>query len=260
LDRRVHTMSSNYREIVQPSPKDLSAVISILMDDAVASFETDPEASRQLLARTEGLRQTVREMCQALSSLLNKEPDTAEAHLRRAESTLQLARRSPGLVITARTAGSELFRGGLGAWKTRLIREHIDTHLDGPVRTNELAKLTRLSSFHFSRVFRVSLGCSPHEYVTRCRIKRAQALMLNSPLSLGQIAIDCGFADQAHFNRQFRKFTGETPGEWRRLRNDGTCTSPSVQQSVRSSAPSSHVFATIPQRNVPRSTDMALIV
>jgi transcriptional regulator GlxA family with amidase domain len=49
-------------------------------------------------------------------------------------------------------------------------------------------------------------------------MERAQGLMLTTNASLGQIAADCGLADQAHFNKLFRKFAGESPGAWRRAR------------------------------------------
>jgi AraC family transcriptional regulator len=42
--------------------------------------------------------------------------------------------------------------------------------------------------------------------------------MLQTSLPLAQIAVDCGLADQAHFNRSFRRFVGQSPGAWRRAR------------------------------------------
>ena len=89
---------------------------------------------------------------------------------------------------------------------------------DTTVRTKDLAALVELSSFHFCRAFRDSFGDSPHAYVTRRRIERAQGLMLTTNNSLSQVAMDCGLADQAHFNRLFRRFVGESPGAWRRAR------------------------------------------
>ena len=83
---------------------------------------------------------------------------------------------------------------------------------------DDLAALVELSSFHFCRAFRDSFGDSPHAYVTRRRIERAQGLMLTTDNSLSQVAMDCGLADQAHFNRLFRRFVGESPGAWRRAR------------------------------------------
>jgi hypothetical protein len=71
---------------------------------------------------------------------------------------------------------------------------------------------------HFCRAFRESFDESPHKYVMRRRIERAQGLMLQTNLSLAQIAIECGLADQAHLNKSFRRFVGECPGAWRRAR------------------------------------------
>jgi AraC family transcriptional regulator len=53
----------------------------------------------------------------------------------------------------------------------------------------------------------------------RRRIERAQGLMLQTNLSLAQIALDCGLADQAHLNKSFRRFVGQSPGAWRRARS-----------------------------------------
>jgi transcriptional regulator GlxA family with amidase domain len=107
-------------------------------------------------------------------------------------------------------------RGGLAPWQARIVKTHVNTHLDGNLRIKELARIVRLSSFHFSRAFRVSFGHSPHAYVTRLRVEHAEGLILTTNLKLGQIALDCGFADQAHFTKQFRRSCGESPGEWRR--------------------------------------------
>ena len=109
-------------------------------------------------------------------------------------------------------------RGGLAPWQARTVKTHVNTHLDGSLRIKELARLVQLSSFHFSRAFRVSFGHSPHAYVTRLRVEHAQGLILTTNLTLGQIALACGFADQAHFTKQFRRSCGESPGEWRRTR------------------------------------------
>ena len=63
----------------------------------------------------------------------------------------------------------------------------------------------------------MSLEVTPHAYIVRRRIEKACFLMETSPMPLGQIAIECGFADQAHFNRTFRKHLDCSPGAWRRM-------------------------------------------
>jgi len=112
----------------------------------------------------------------------------------------------------------EPIRGGLAPWRIRRVTAHIEANLDTTVRTKDLAALVALSAFHFCRAFRDSFGDSPHGYVMRRRVERAQGLMLTTNTPLGQIAMDCGLADQAHFNRLFRRFVGESPGVWRRAR------------------------------------------
>ena len=181
-----------------------------------ALFEA-PESSDSSLS-SDGLREAVHEMFHAISNLLNEELDSAQTCLQRAASALRLAPRSTEIGSIALKRSHPIIRGGLAPWQARLLKTHIETHLDTTIRTKELAKLVQLSSFHFCRVFRVSFGSSPHGYVTKRRIERAQGLILTRKLPLGQIAVDCGFADQAHFTKLFRRLTGESPGEWRRMR------------------------------------------
>jgi AraC family transcriptional regulator len=169
---------------------------------------------------SDGLREAVHEMFHALSSLLNEEPESAQACLQRAALALRLAPRSFELDNTVPKVTQPIIRGGLAPWQVRVLKTHIETHLEVTIQTKDLANLVQLSAFHFCRVFRVTFGHSPHSYVTRRRIERAQGLMLTTRLPLGQIAGDCGFADQSHFTKLFRRFAGESPGEWRKMRVD----------------------------------------
>jgi AraC family transcriptional regulator len=109
-------------------------------------------------------------------------------------------------------------RGGLAPRQVRDVRTFIDTNLESPLTTKDMASAANLSTFYFCRAFRVSFNITPHAYVMRRRIERAQGLMLQTDTSLGQIAMDCGLADQPHFNRLFRRLVGDSPGAWRRAR------------------------------------------
>jgi len=109
-------------------------------------------------------------------------------------------------------------RGGLLSWQVRKVRSYVDAHLDSRIAVADLAAQVNLSRYHFSRAFRCSFGDSPHLYVSRRRIALAQGLMLTTKTPLGQIAAECGLADQPHFNRMFRRFVGQTPAAWRRAR------------------------------------------
>jgi AraC family transcriptional regulator len=106
--------------------------------------------------------------------------------------------------------------GGLLPWRARKVLEYIDAHLSGPVRVSDLSAVARLSEAHFSRSFKRAMGVSPHTFVLRRRVDLAARLMLQSPASLAEIALCCGFTDQSHLCNQFRKRTGESPARWRR--------------------------------------------
>jgi transcriptional regulator GlxA family with amidase domain len=99
------------------------------------------------------------------------------------------------------------------------VSTYIETHLESAISAADLAELADRSVYHFCRAFRESFSEPPHTYVMRRRIERAQGLMLQTNLSLAQIALDCGLADQAHLNKSFRRFVGQSPGAWRRARS-----------------------------------------
>jgi AraC family transcriptional regulator len=172
-------------------------------------------------ARVERLHSVVAELCRALSNALRDEREVAQECIQRAVEMLQIHGAPPGATDEfglPRAGGTSRVRGGLAAWQIRRLTAHIVANLDTTLRTRDLAALVRLSPFHFCRAFRDSLGDSPHSYVMRRRVERAQGLMLSTDASLAQIAADCGLADQAHFNKLFRRFAGESPGAWRRAR------------------------------------------
>ena len=112
-------------------------------------------------------------------------------------------------------------RGGLARWQIDRIKRHIDEHIEHPIHVSELAKLAKLSCGYFSNAFKTSIGETPHAYVISRRLAQAKHLMRSSDKPLCEIAMDCGFSDQAHMCRQFRKGTGSSPNAWRRdNRND----------------------------------------
>jgi AraC family transcriptional regulator len=107
-------------------------------------------------------------------------------------------------------------RERLLAWQARKVRDYIDTHITGPVLVADLCALVQRSAAHFSRSFKCTFGESPHSFVVRRRVELAAQYMLTSDASLSDIALRCGFADQAHLSKQFRQAAGQTPAAWRR--------------------------------------------
>jgi AraC family transcriptional regulator len=105
---------------------------------------------------------------------------------------------------------------GLAPWQRMRIIRHVDANLTDRLSIVQLAALVRLSTGHLCRAFKANLGCSPHEYVIQRRIVRAKSLMLQTGMSLAQVALECGLADQAHLSRLFRRRVGMSPSAWRR--------------------------------------------
>ncbi|BAI72501.1 hypothetical protein AZL_018630 [Azospirillum sp. B510] len=100
----------------------------------------------------------------------------------------------------------------------RRARAYLDAHLDCPVELADLAAAAGLSRFHLLRVFRAAVGTTPHGYLTDRRVVQAKRL-LAGPLPLAEVALACGFCDQAHFNRVFKGRVGVSPGQYRRGSN-----------------------------------------
>jgi len=106
--------------------------------------------------------------------------------------------------------------GGLLRWQAKRILPYIETRIGSKVTVAELAGRLTLSPSYFSRAFKRSFGLSPMTYVTVRRVERAKVLMMSSRDQLSSIAGTCGFADQAHLSKSFRRVVGVSPALWRR--------------------------------------------
>lgn len=97
---------------------------------------------------------------------------------------------------------------------TRVI-DHVHRHLSEPLTLNELAQVACFSPHHFHRVFRALTGETPHGFVRRVRLERANYLRAHHPgRTLTDIALDCGFSSSSDFSRTFRKVYGVAPRDF----------------------------------------------
>jgi len=92
---------------------------------------------------------------------------------------------------------------------------YIDDHLDQPLRVPDLAARAGLSPFRFDQRLRALFGLSAGQYLSRLRIGRACDRLRHTEAPLSELALECGYADQAAFTRQFHKSVGLTPGAYR---------------------------------------------
>jgi AraC family transcriptional regulator len=90
---------------------------------------------------------------------------------------------------------------------------HEEIHQNVSVR--ELAQEVRLSTGHFIRLFKAETSLSPKQYMRCLRMKQAEGLLDGSFLSVKEIAANVGVGDRSHFSRDFKKFYGHTPTNFR---------------------------------------------
>jgi AraC-like DNA-binding protein len=102
----------------------------------------------------------------------------------------------------------------IGAQKVERVAGYIDAHFAQPLPLQDLCDAAQLSGSYLIRAFKKRYGVAPHEYQTNRRIQYAKA-RLRDGAPLAQVALDVGFADQAHFQRVFKRMTAATPGQYR---------------------------------------------
>ena len=144
---------------------------------------------------------------------LNGSNDDARKYIVRAAALLQAES-----VFREQDAGCApaATRGRLAPWQVTRVIRFIDANLGEKIGPQDFAALTRLSTNHFAKAFRATIGEAPYAYLIRRRIDRIKQMMLETDLPLAHIALDCGLADQAHMTRHFTRLVGISPGAWRR--------------------------------------------
>ncbi|UJR83042.1 helix-turn-helix transcriptional regulator [Sandaracinus amylolyticus] len=99
----------------------------------------------------------------------------------------------------------------------RKVREHLEREWQRNVPLDELGELAGVSVFHLVRVFTREVGLPPHLFQVQCRLEHARSLLGRGTVCR-EVALHCGFADQSHFNRHFKRVMGFTPGAYAALR------------------------------------------
>lgn len=93
---------------------------------------------------------------------------------------------------------------------------YMEEHLHEPLKRDDVARHVGMSPSHFSKIMTERLGRSFTELLNQYRINRAKHLIVSTSYNLSAIALECGFFDQSHLSRTFRKSTGLSPGAYRK--------------------------------------------
>jgi len=142
--------------------------------------------------------------------------------LKRADAVSRLAIEGLGLEMIAEVSRRRMgdpAKGSAPAWLRR-AREMMHAHFLEPLGAAAIAREAGVHPVHLARVFRRHTGVSLGTYMRELRLERAAARLADSEDPISDIALECGFTDQAHFTRAFRSRTGTTPNRYRRVARD----------------------------------------
>jgi AraC family transcriptional regulator len=126
--------------------------------------------------------------------------------------------------LLSSTAGEKLWQQQKMPPWVRNARELLHDQCTGPLQITEIAQQLGVHPVYFARAFRRAFRCTPGEYLMRCRLRAAMALLRDTKQPLSAIALEAGFFDQSHLTRAFRTHFGRAPHAYRkRLQGDSHC-------------------------------------
>lgn len=108
-------------------------------------------------------------------------------------------------------------KGGLSPKVAALVCDYMQANFHRQVYLAELADLAQLSEYHFCRMFKQSMAQTPQAYLLAVRIEQVKLRVCNGQVSMADIALQCGFANQSHMGRYFKKLVGISPRQYRNL-------------------------------------------
>jgi AraC-like DNA-binding protein len=118
--------------------------------------------------------------------------------------------------------GFRQFRGGLSTINLHLAKSMLSALDHDSVTLVALGDACGLSAGHFAREFKRSTGLPPHRWALSNKVSMAKDLLLKNAATLPEIATACGFVDQAHLGRWFKRMTAVSPKAWQRLYLQGS--------------------------------------
>ena len=119
-----------------------------------------------------------------------------------------------GLIQSSATR-RELHGGWLKDFYIQEAINFMERNYPREITVEEVADVCKLNRSYFSKIFKENVGCPPQEFLIRLRLTKAADLMKGTGSSIGAIAAQCGYPNQLHFSRAFRKRYGLSPREWR---------------------------------------------
>lgn len=91
------------------------------------------------------------------------------------------------------------------------LNDYIYDCLPDKITIETMAECVGFSSYYFARLFKLTTGITPHQYLIHWRVQHAKSLLLKTNLTISQVAEAAGFADQSHLTKQMKRLLGVTP-------------------------------------------------
>ena len=178
---------------------------------ALTTFDIDPGR-----LNTRGIFQTQDKQLQTMAQLLHM-----ELHQQGGNGPLYVE--SLGTALTVRLLHTfsnvekqpRFISATLDPTSLRQVQDLILANLEHGVSLQEMADLVHLSRYHFSRLFKASVGVTPSQYLLQARLEEAKRLLLQTTAKISVVAARTGFADQAYLTRRFKARFGLTPARFR---------------------------------------------
>ncbi len=207
------------RNLAEPYKADLNGAFDmLLLEISPASLskiaqEADFSGVTMLEAETASTDPVLANLVRALVPALEHPEQASKLFVDQLATAIgtHLVQRYGGRMQLSSTRSRKLSRSHEVLAKNLLLE-----NLDGQISILDVSRACNLSRGYFIRAFRETTGVTPYQWLLNERIARARELLRGSQVSLSEVAISCGFADQSHFTRVFTNVVGTTPGHWRR--------------------------------------------
>ena len=117
------------------------------------------------------------------------------------------------------------------------VLAYLRDYYHATVTNRQLARLAHLSVRAFERKFQATFHLTPQKYLRKLRMRMASRALVYSRGSMADVALGCGFSDQSHFTREFRRHFGRTPREYREYYTRPTDAAPVTNPAAIEQAP-----------------------
>jgi AraC-like DNA-binding protein len=175
--------------------------------------EADFTGVTSLEAKTASTDPVLANLVRALIPALERPEEASKLFIDQLATAIgtHMVQRYGGRSLISTTRSRKLSRS-----QEMLAKNLLLENIDGDISILDVARACNLSRGYFIRAFRETTGMTPYQWLLNERVSHARELLRAPDISLSEVAISCGFADQSHFTRVFTNVVGTTPGHWRR--------------------------------------------